>query len=247
MTTLERLDAGHTDAIAGLCSRSMARPPTADELAGGLWAPDQPAVGRGDPDVGVVVTVTGQVSDAPRVTVGADAPYYLFPGVETTETAMLCLLERCRYQRHEANFNVPVDLTKLADLADLPPGAGPTIATADERDEVAAWMAEHWRNWAPEVLRALDKGTLLISRDDDGISGFCAWDVNRAGLLGPVAVRPGIIGRGTGVPLLMGALHRIRDAGADVVEVSWVGPLVPYARAGGEVGRVFFVYRKQLA
>ncbi|MCU1461915.1 MAG: hypothetical protein JWO37_1990 [Acidimicrobiales bacterium] len=284
MTTLERLDAGHTDAIAGLCARSMARPPTADELAGGLWAPDQPAVVRGDPDVGVVVTVTGQVSDAPRegyvrllvvdpahrgkghgrallaaaeadslgagatrVTVGADAPYYLFPGVETTETAMLCLLERCRYQRHEANFNVTVDLTKLADPADLPPGAGPTIATADERGEVAAWMAEHWRNWAPEVLRALDKGTLLIARDDDGISGFCAWDVNRAGLLGPVAVRPGSIGRGTGVPLLMGALHRIRDAGADVVEVSWVGPLVPYARAGGEVGRVFFVYRKQLA
>ncbi len=155
---------------------------------------------------------------------------------------MLCLLERCRYQRHEANFNVTVD------LSDLPPDpGGSAIATAGERDEVASWMGEHWANWRPEVLRALDKGTLLISRDDRGISGFCAWDVNRAGLLGPVAVRPGIIGRGAGVPLLVGALHRMRDAGAAEIEVSWVGPLVPYARVGGEVGRVFFVYRKRLA
>jgi predicted N-acetyltransferase YhbS len=279
MTPLDRLDADAIDAIAALCARSMARPPTAADLAGGLWAPDQPAVVRGDPAVGVVVTVTGTVSDEPhegyvrllvvdpdhrgkgngrallaageadlaeagatRVTVGADAPYYLFPGVETSETAMLCLLERCRYQRHEANFNVTVDLTTLP-----PDPGGPSVATAAERDEVAAWMAEHWANWAPEVLRALDKGTLLISRDADGIAGFCAWDVNRDRLLGPVAVRPGIIGRGVGVPLLVGALHRMRDAGADVIEVSWVGPLVPYARVGGHVGRVFFVYRKRLS
>ena len=108
-------------------------------------------------------------------------------------------------------------------------------------------MKTHWANWGPEVLRALDKGTLLISRDGEGITGFCAWDVNRRDLLGPVAVRPGIIGRGAGVPLLVGALHRMRDAGADDIEVSWVGPIVPYARVGGDVGRVFFVYRKQLA
>ena len=279
MTPLDRLDADSNDAIASLCARALARPPSASELAGGLWASDQPAVVRGDPAVGVVATVTGAVSGDPhegyvrlllvdpdhrarghgkallaaaeqdlkdagaaRVTVGADAPYYLFPGVETVETAMLCLLERCRYHRHEANFNMTVD------LADLPPDpGGTTVAVANERDEVAAWMKTHWANWGPEVLRALDKGTLLISRDGEGLTGFCAWDVNRRDLLGPVAVRPGIIGRGAGVPLLVGALHRMRDAGADDIEVSWVGPIVPYARVGGDVGRVFFVYRKQLA
>jgi hypothetical protein len=161
------------------------------------------------------------------------------PGVESTETAMLCLLERRRYHRHEANCNVTVD------LAGVPsdPG-GTTLATADDRDQVAAWMREHWANWLPEVLRALDKGTLLLARDGDGIAGFCAWDVNRRGLLGPIAVRPGLIGQGTGVPLLVGGLQRMRAAGADVVEVSWVGPIVPYARVGGVVGRVFYVYRK---
>jgi hypothetical protein len=30
------------------------------------------------------------------------------------------------------------------------------------------------------------------------------------------------------------------------MEVSWVGPIVPYARVGGTVSRVFFVYRKKL-
>jgi GNAT superfamily N-acetyltransferase len=178
---------------------------------------------------------------ATRVTTGADAPYYLVPGVETTETAMLCLLERCRYHRHEANFNVTVD------VANLPPDPGGAFtATAAERVEVEAWTREHWANWRPEVLRALDKGTLVLSRDDDGINGFCAYDVNRRGLVGPVGVRPSIIGRGVGVPLLVGALHRMRAAGADVIEVSWVGPLVPYARVGGVVGRTFFVYRKAL-
>jgi hypothetical protein len=27
--------------------------------------------------------------------------------------------------------------------------------------------------------------------------------------------------------------------------VLWVGPMVPYARLGGRVGRLFFVYRRR--
>src|SRR5205807_793595 len=97
-----------------------------------------------------------------------------------------------------------------------------------------------------EVLRALAKGSLLLSRDDEGIAGFCAWDVNRRGLLGPIAVRLTAIGKAVGVPLLLGALHRMRQGGRLRAEVAWVGPIVPYARVGGVVGKVFFVYRKQL-
>jgi len=41
----------------------------------------------------------------------------------------------------------------------------------------------------------------------------------------------------------VGTLHRIRAMGRDRVEVLWVGPMVPYARLGGHVGRLFFVYR----
>jgi GNAT superfamily N-acetyltransferase len=154
---------------------------------------------------------------------------------------MLSLLERHHYARGEANFNMAVDLDALS-----PDPGGTTPAAPGERPEVADWMGQHWSNWSAEALRALDKGTLLLARDDDGITGFCAYDVNRGGLLGPVAVRPDLIGMGVGEPLVLGALHRMRADGRRQAEVVWVGPIVPYARVGGTVSRVFFVYRKRL-
>ena len=55
----------------------------------------------------------------------------------------------------------------------------------------------------------------MIARDDDGISAICAFEVNRAGFLGPVASRPDLIGRGAGRPALVGALHELRRRGRD--------------------------------
>jgi GNAT superfamily N-acetyltransferase len=273
VTTLDRLDASTVGGIAALCARALERPPTAAELAATLFAPDQPATVRGDPAVGVVATVatpegghirllavdpsaqrnghgtrlleaaeadlSGGRTEATTITVGADPPYYLFAGVETTQTPMLCLLERQRYFRHDANFNMDVDLSNLPPRPDEP-----ALAGAAERDEVEVWLRTNWDNWRPEALRALDKGTLIIGRDAKGITGFCAWDVNRAGLVGPVAVRLDLLGKGAGYPLLVAALHRIRQAGHDRVEVSWVGPIRPYAAVGGTIGRVFLVFRK---
>ncbi len=85
-------------------------------------------------------------------------------------------------------------------------------------------MTTHWPNWRAEVLRALDKGNLVLARDGSGISAFCAFEVNRAGFLGPVAVRPDLIGRGAGVRPLVGALHELRRRGRTSIEVVWVGP-----------------------
>jgi hypothetical protein len=78
------------------------------------------------------------------------------------------------------------------------------------------------------------------------LAAFCAFEVNRAGLLGPVAVRPELIGRGRGRGVLLGALHELRRRGRDRVAVTWVGPVVPYAAVGGRVSTVYFVYRKEL-
>ncbi len=267
----DRLDISALDDIAALCERALDDPPDRDELAGALFAPDQPAVVRGDPAVGIVATVERDgagfirllavdpsargrgygralLAAAERdlqslgsVTVGADAPYYLYPGVPITATSMLCLLERCRYQRVDANLNIAVDLTTIPD----DPG-GARVARTQDRPVVDQWMGEHWPNWRAEVLRALDRGTLVLCDDEAGIAGFCAYDVNRRDLLGPVAVRPDLIGRGVGVPVLLHALHRMRESGRSRIEVAWVGPVVPYARVGGQVSRVFLVYRKRL-
>ena len=260
-------------AIAALCARSLTDAPTADELARTLFASDQPATVLGDPDRGVIASVDSVgnghirllvVDPAHRghglgrellalgeehlrargfssVTVGADAPYYLWPGVETSEIEMLCLLERAKYARVETNLNLEVDLTALP--AD--PG-GWFVATGADRDAVDAWAAAGWENWRAELLRATDRGTLVLAHDDDGIAGVCAYDVNRAGWIGPVAVRPELIGRGVGVVPLLGALHQMRAKGRTRAEIGWVGPIVPYARVGARVGRVFVVCRKVL-
>ncbi len=271
-TPLDLLDAGAADRVAALCRRALERPPAVDEIRACLWAPDQPAQVRGDPDVGIVAAVAsdggGSIrllvvdpevqghghgtrllhaaerdlagpSGAAVVTVGADPPYHLFSGVETTQLSMLCLLERQHYERVDTTFNMDVDLAALP--AERP---GPVVASAADRAEVAAHMDAQWPHWRAEVLRALDKGTLAIERDGRGVSAFCAWDVNRRGLIGPVAVRLDLLGAGAGVAVLLSALHRMRRAGWERVEVAWVGPIVPYARVGATVGRVFFVYRK---
>ena len=104
-----------------------------------------------------------------------------------------------------------------------------------DRDEIATFMAKHWPNWKAEVLRALDKGNLVIARDDEGISAFCAFEVNRAGFLGPVAARPDLIGRGAGTPALVGALHELRAPGP-VEHRSHVGRADRPVRATGRPG-----------
>jgi N-acetylglutamate synthase-like GNAT family acetyltransferase len=273
VTDLPILGRNALDGIASLCERAVANAPSADELELALFAPEQPAVIRGDPSVGVVATVAcddgahvrllavdpdhrgqgrghglleaaegdARAQRQRSLTTGADAPFFLWPGVPSTATAMLCLLERHRYSRVEINFDMRVELASIPE----DPG-GYAFAIADERDEVDGWFAKHWANWRLEGLRALNKGNLVLCRDDDGISAICAFEVNRSGFLGPVAVRPDVMGRGRGKPVLLGALHELRRRGRDHVDVCWVGPIPPYAGVGGRVSNVYFVYRREL-
>jgi predicted N-acetyltransferase YhbS len=271
-----RLGRSDLDTIAQLIRRSVAAPPSAEELDGALFADQQLAVVMGDPMTGVVATVEcddgahirllavdptargrglghallqaaedwARAAGHKSLVTGADPPYFLWPGVPSTETALLCLFEGRHYGRVETNFNMDVDLRAIPD----DPG-GHRLATAADRDELDAWMATHWSNWRPEVLRALEKGNLVIARgegDDGSVTAFCAFEVNRRGGLGPVAVRPDLMGRGMGKGVLLGALHELRRRGAESISVIWVGPVVPYALVGGLVSDVFFVYRKEL-
>jgi GNAT superfamily N-acetyltransferase len=273
VTNLPLLDRAALSPIADLCRRGIPNAPTLDELQGALFAPEQPAIIRGDPNVGVVATVEGEngahirlivvdpdarghghghdlvraahadarAAGSTSLTVGADAPFFLWPGVPSSETGLLCLLERHRYHRVEANFDMTIDLAALPE----DPG-GHALATPAMHDEIEQWMGTHWSNWQAEVMRALGKRNLVIARDDSGISAICAFEVNRKGFLGPVASRPDLIGRGAGRPALVGALYEMRRRGRESIDVVWVGPIVPYAALGGRVSNVYFVYRRNL-
>ncbi len=264
--------------IAELCRRTFSDPPDTGELLGCLFAEDEPACVRGDPEVGVVATAARQdgatrdtqgfvkllavdpahqrrghgralleaaerdLRSASTITVGADAPYYLFPGVELSWTAMQCLLERFRYQRGETHFDMLIDLSTLGEVS----GAGARWATEDDRSRLDAFMDAHWCFWKKEVMRALDKSTLLMAEDLDGITGFCALDVNRYGVLGPIAVRPDLMGKGAGAPILDAAMARLREQGRKHVKVSWVSVMSPYARLGGRIVEAYIVYERRL-
>jgi predicted N-acetyltransferase YhbS len=276
MSTPVRADRTDLEAIARLCQRSVAAPPSIEELEDALFAAEQPATIFAVPERGVAAVV--ECDDGPHLRLlavdpsargqglgrqllqaaedwavegghkslitGADPPYFLWPGVPSAETALHCLLESRHYARAETNFNMRVDLSALPD----DPG-GYSLATDIDRAEVDAFMSDHWSNWRLEALRALDKENLVIDRTEiggGGITAFCAFEVNRKGLLGPVAVRPDLMGRSMGKTVLLGALHELRRRGASDVSVVWVGPIAPYAAVGGKVTDVFFVYRKNL-
>jgi len=277
VSTPVQADRSDLQAIVRLCQRAITSAPSARELEDALFSREQPATVFAFPDRGVSAVV--ECDDGPHLRLlavdpsarrqglgqallqaaedwarddgheflitGADPPYFLWPGIPSSETALHCLLERRHYARAETNFNMHVDLAAIPD----DPG-GHSLATTLDRAEVDAFMTDHWSNWRLEVLRALDKGNLVIDRaetSDGGITAFCAFEVNRKGLLGPVAVRPDLMGRGMGKAVLLGALHELRRRGAGDVSVVWVGPIVPYAAVGGKVTDVFFVYRKHLS
>lgn len=273
MTTHALLGRDALPAIAELCERAVAQPPTIDELDATLFAAEQPAVVRGDPASGVVATAVcddgahvrflavdpsnrgrglghtlvdaaeqdARAAGQRTISTGADAPFFLWPGIPSTELGLVCLFEHHHYFRAETNFDMRVQLDSIPD----DPG-GHELATAVDRDEVDAWTTTHWANWRAEALRALDKGNLVLVRGDDGIHAICAFEVNRTGFLGPVASRPDLMGKGRGRPALLGALHELRRRGRAYTDVCWVGPVIPYAAVGGRVSNVYFVYRRDL-
>ena len=169
------------------------------------------------------------------LTTGADPPYFLWPGVPSTETALVCLFERRHYGRIETNFNMDVDL-----LAHPGRPGGHTSAGPEDAAELDEWS---WRRIGPtggsRSCAPSHKGNLVIAREDGGagpVTAFCAFEVNRRGLLGPVAVRPDLMGQGAGKGVLLGALHELRRRGAEpgVGRVGRTGRAVRRGRRSGE-------------
>ena len=101
-----------------------------------LLAVDPAARGRGLGDTLVQAAEDWAKAGAQCLITGADPPYFLWPGVPGTETALLCLFERRHYARADTNFNMDVDLAAIPE----DPG-GHRMASPAERDEFDEFMA----------------------------------------------------------------------------------------------------------
>ena len=175
---------------------------------------------------------------ASQVTLGAAAPFYLWPGVDVRALAMSCLAESAGYRELGLALNMSVPATFRA-----PAPEGIVIERVLEDVDVAAveaLVARHWPEWTPETSVGLAQGSCFAGFDRDRRAvGFACHSVNRAGWFGPTGTDPACRGAGIGHALLAEVCRDAMVSGYADVEISWIGPMRFYAKAGGSVSRVF--------
>jgi GNAT superfamily N-acetyltransferase len=173
---------------------------------------------------------------ATQIQAGAEAPFYLWPGVPIEATEALALLESAGYDDSGAAF----DMICSTDLRADPP-AGVEVRLVDDPEPVRALVDREWPWWRDELDRSIELGTCVGAFAEDGRAiGFGCHSVNRAGWLGPIGTDPaaGRGGIGSAVMSVLGV--ELRARGHAETEICWIGPIGFYAKAcGARISRVF--------
>jgi len=207
------------------------------------------AVHPGSRRVGIGGTLLGELEawawdqGAPRITLGAAVPFYLWPGVDVRALAMSCLAESRGYRDLGVALNMSVPSTFRAPVPD-----GLDVDRVLEDADVEAverFVGREWPEWSPETAVGLAQGTCFAAFDPERRAvGFACHSVNRAGWFGPTGTDPSHRGVGIGHALLAEVCRDVMVAGYGDVEISWIGPMRFYAAAGGSVSRVFRMLHK---
>src|SRR4051812_48687684 len=126
---------------------------------------------------------------APAVTLGAAAPFYLWPGVDVRALAMSCLAEQAGYRDLGLALNMSVPSTFRAPVPE-----GYVVERVLEDADVArvdGLVAGHWREGPREPSIGLAQGSCFAAFDGDRrAGGFACHSVNRAGWFGPTGTDP---------------------------------------------------------
>ena len=186
-----------------------------------------------------------------RVQWGASAPWYLWPGIESTRTEALAFAESMGFEhRSPAIQNMAIDTHWQVGGA---PPAGLIVRRADP--ETAGSMLDLVANefpvWVDELTRAVEHGTAHIVFDDSSDHavpvGVGAHSVNRLGWIGPMATFASARGHGVGTEALRAVCADLASAGYARAEIAWVGPIRFYAKVGGAtIGRTFLPLSRRL-
>lgn len=203
--------------------------------------PDRQRQGRGRALVDAAVE-WARDQGAVELHLGSAIPRYVWPGVDYRFTAALCLFEACGFEDYGASCNMSISTSFRA-----PKPSG--IVVEREISSGAIDLARRrFPEWEEEVTRSVAKGGCFSARDGDGSTlGFACHSVNRDALIGPMATDPDRQHGGVGNALLAALCEDIatRDGLAEA-DISWVGPVRFYAKAGASVSRVFRYGRLKL-
>ena len=166
---------------------------------------------------------------------GTAVPRYVWPGVDFRFTAALSLFEATGFEPYGVGFNMAISTGFRA-----PPPSG--VVVEREISSGAIDLARHcYPNWEDEVTRGVARGGCFAARAGDGATiGFACHSVNRGALIGPMATDPERRSRGVGNALLAAVCEDVGgQCGLDETEISWVGPIGFYAKAGATVSHIF--------
>jgi GNAT superfamily N-acetyltransferase len=191
---------------------------------------------------------------ATRLRIRGNPPHHAWPGIDIRYTPAVCLAQAAGYERLPDANNMLVDLA-AADLAtdrDVQrlAEAGIEVRRGRPEDEpvLRTWSdSEFGGTWGEECAMALrnDPPTLHVAIRDGAYLGFAAHGVQRAHVFGPMGTDEAARGLGIGAVLLRRCLADQREAGFDVAEIGWVGPVRFYSRTvGARLGRVFWTFEK---
>lgn len=189
---------------------------------------------------------TARAAGAGSISLGGSVPSYLWPSVDVRHLGMLCLAEAAGYGGGTLDLNMALPTTFRR-----PPPAGTTIErvlTDELEDRCVAWCDRTFPQWTPEVRMAIEGGGCHAALDQatGDVVGLGCHSVNRLAWVGPMATDPRRQTRGVGSALLGAICTDLMVAGHREAEISWVGPVRFYAKAGATVSRVFRSQSKRL-
>lgn len=181
--------------------------------------------------------------------VGANSPYYLWPGVDVRYLPALAFFHKSGYRQSgmALSLAVPEDINRF----DVRPYERKLLtqqisirkANAEDCEWLKRDLRSKWTSsWIDQVLAAVSPRTIASNFGDSGLYvacreercvGFCAWGVNRPNQVGPLGTDPQCRGRGVGRVLLLRCLEDQVARGIAPIELSWAGPLGFFSRHFG--------------
>ncbi len=181
------------------------------------------------------------------VNLGAGAPLYLWPGVDTANLPAQSLALAAGYRVVGCDLNLRLPTSYHANTPEwiLVRRMGGT-GDADGRLVTALreLVAREWPIWMPEFELGITHGALFgaFSQRPGAESpalGFCAHSTLRRGWIGPLGTHPRYRQQGVGAALVSAVCGDLRRLGYDQAEVPWVGPIAYFADRGATLSRAF--------